>query len=146
MKTLYAGAVRTIRSGKLRVGSSTRTITRIVGKLNGVVVQLVRFSTTLSVTASPPTATGYGSSGITTTVTSDLVTATPTGGVPPFSYIWTAGDPAVTATNPNGASTAFSGLVEPTSQVVATAFVTVTDSIGGTSGTQIDITLINGGA
>jgi hypothetical protein len=68
------------------------------------------------------------------TITTGSVTATPTGGLAPFTYAWTrlSGDPA-NPTAPTNATTSFSLFANDPASFSAVFRCTVTDSLGTTA-------------
>lgn len=89
----------------------------------------------VSVTASPGTARGtvidMSSPPLSAGVSSNIVTANATGGVPPYTYNWhkISGD-TVTITAPTSDSTQFSATLFRNESRTATYRCTVTDSVG----------------
>jgi hypothetical protein len=76
--------------------------------------------------------------------TTPVTTASPVGGIGPFTYAWTriAGDAAITATSAATAATAFSANISPDVIVEATFRCTATDTAtGATATTDVDVTL-----
>jgi len=70
------------------------------------------------------------------TVTTGTTTATPQAGTPPYSYLWSisSGDPTVTATSPNGATTAFRRTGVLSGNSFSSVFIcTVTDAAGNSA-------------
>lgn len=95
----------------------------------------------LAVTVSPPSASGSG-----TTNATPSVTATPSGGVAPFTYLWevTSGSHPLSIGFPAAASTnfGFSG-VEPGDFCTGTVKVTVTSSDGRVGTAHVDVSYLN---
>ena len=128
MKAFSAAACREITSAKAFIGGAWRTLT--VGKVykGGAWQSAASFVLPMSVAITPNPAFGRG----TGYVTSNTITATPTGGLAPFTYSWTVVSSAprlVTINSPATASTTATadvsgGDVNFTLQCVAT------DSLG----------------
>lgn len=79
----------------------------------------------------PPNAYGYGNSMSPVSVTTEIVTATPTGGTGPFNYLWSGSGSPWTITNPTSPSTAFrAAAVPPADSVVGSFSCAVTDANG----------------
>lgn len=101
--------------------------------------------TPLSVSIAPDPATGAGSGGGSETVTSELATATPSGGLAPYTYAWThvSGDAAITITSDTSQSTTFSKFMTPGASTSAVKRCTVTDAYGQTASDDVDVELTN---
>lgn len=97
----------------------------------------------VSIAGGPAQAFGLGPA----TLTTNSVTASASAGVAPFTFAWTfqSGGVGLTATNPSGASTAWSGHIIPGASLVGVALCTVTDSVGtqGTATVNVNITATN---
>lgn len=146
MLNFYAnGAWRTGKRGQAYVGARWRTLTRGMVYQGGAWRRIFTFVPPIMVSVSPETATGnrlparpsYG------VVTSNVVTATPSGGTAPFSYQWTVSGGVTTATAPSQASTAFTAGLAAESADAAMATVVVTDSLGAAASTAIAVELTN---
>jgi hypothetical protein len=77
----------------------------------------------------------------TSTITSDPATATPSGGLAPYTYNWTSSDPLTSALSPTLATTAF----RSTGNVSGEDFIVVmtchaTDSLGVTATDDCTVT------
>lgn len=125
------GTLRTITSIKVQDGGTLRPV-QTVKILDGSTLRTVaELVSSLTVAITPDTIEGGGrNSGI----TSNAATATPTGGLAPYTYAWVITSGTATATSPTLATTTFrqEGIPEDT-VMVATAQVTVTDAIGQTA-------------
>lgn len=101
----------------------------------------------LTVSASPGDAVGNvfdpEPAPLFTTVTSNSVTATPTGGTGPYTYAWSrvSGDSAISATASTSATTAFSAVVGKNQEKNAVWKVVVTDSLAATAEATVNINL-----
>lgn len=139
-------------AAKLRVldNGTLREITRLTGKQAGVLRQIKTlkvmdggvlrlvgvFASPLSVTATD--GAGFASSPGPVTVTA-FSTATPSGGLPPYTYFWTGPSPS----SPSAAGCGFSATVGPGGVVFSSATVTVTDSIGQTAEADCSLEFTN---
>lgn len=141
VKIQDAGTLRTITGLKVRVGGVTRTIRQIKVMDGGTLRTVATFSSALSVSIST-VAEAIGSS---SSLTTNSVTATPSGGTAPYTYAWTlvtnGGRNASTAGSPSLATTNFTktGLV-PTDVVTDVWRVTATDSFGQTATADVTAT------
>lgn len=140
------GAWRDLTSAKVCIdGINWKTITRGLACVDGTNwVPIANFVPPLSVSISPD-AQGLASSNKPTRVVTNAVTATPTGGKAPFSYVWSLLSGSPTITSPTNASTTFSQVVAPGGSASATARVTVTDALGSTATADVSISFENGG-
>jgi hypothetical protein len=130
------GAWRTVRSGRIRINNAWRQLTRAFVFQNGAWRQSAVFVEPLTLSVSPATANG----GIIVpgTVTTGSVTATPTGGLAPFTYAWAriSGDPAA-ANAPTNATTSFSLFLNDPVNAEAVFRCTVTDALGSTAAADV---------
>ena len=139
MEGFIAGAWREFRRAEIYIGGQWRRITRIEGYVGGQWRTLAQFVSPLSVTIVPGYAEGFASplKPTTQTITTNAVTATPSGGLAPYTYAWTGGNAPTSATN------TFTRSVPGNSQVTQTYSVTVTDSLGSTAGASVEATFVN---
>lgn len=109
---------------------------------------MVGQSSSLSADISPASATGYGNSGAAANITTNAVTAKPTGGVAPYSYAWaqkTTGSYTWTIGSAAAATTSFTGqTVAPGTADQVTFEVTVTDATGAKGKATVDAVVNNG--
>lgn len=139
------GAWRTIAAGEAYAAGAWRTLTRGEAYVAGAWREIFNFALPdLVVATSPSSASGivHPTNFIAVTVTSNVVTATVTGGIAPFTYHWTVLSGAFAITNPGGASTAFVAYVEP-GLVSGDARCTVTDSTGVIGTVDVHVALRN---
>lgn len=94
----------------------------------------------LEVSVSPATVSGTGGGGF-ETVTTDAALATPSGGIPPYSYSWDA--PVSNPTAATAASTQFSAAMSPGETINETGTCTVTDAIGQTAADTVTVSIVN---
>lgn len=130
-----AGTLRTITRVRMRDAAGVlRTIQRIRMRDAAGVLRTVYQYLSLAVdTNFAYGANGFGApSGV---VTSSTVTATPTGGTGPYTYLWAwvSGDIGITINSPTSAGTDFTATVGGASPKFATYTVTVTDANGATA-------------
>jgi hypothetical protein len=94
-------------------------------------------SLTLSISPSPSEAASFSSP-----VTSGNTTATPSGGLAPYTYSWVklSGD-TIVANSPTSAVTTFTGNVPPDATRSAIFRCTCTDSLGATATADVTATL-----
>lgn len=149
-----AGSVtRTIASAKVMDGATLRTIQRVkVMDSDGTTLRTVaEFAPPLSLSISPLGVFGVANSGGSVSVTTLGATATPAGGVGPFTYAWTT----TSDTNPSGTVSANSATsatstftmtnVPAYTTYTAVLRCTVTDAIGQTAFDEISGEFTNDG-
>lgn len=100
------------------------------------------FMPPLSVSAYPTGVGGVGYTNTSVIVGSNPTTATPAGGLAPYTYNWAkvSGD-AITASQPNSATTDFGGTVAVNTTASAIFRVTCTDSSGRTATADVSVNL-----
>lgn len=113
-KVMHLGALRMLRTAKVMSGGTVRLVANFLSAVSVTAPDL------LGQLANP----------------SSPSTATPSGGLGPYTYVWTVLFGDVTAITPTNASTAF--LVQGFG-VSASARVIVTDSLGSTASHDIAI-------
>lgn len=131
------GVLRTITGGKIRDGATLRTL-RSIQIMDGATLRTVAiFANALTVAANDITALGISST------VSGTSTATPTGGLAPFTYAWSR--LTGTATVTSGGTTASATISEAGLAIdenrLSTFRVTVTDSSGQTATDDIAVSL-----
>ena len=137
MKARVSGAWRDISAGKIKVDGVWRTVTRIVGKVSGAWEDFVIFTPPFSAAISPATAVAYDLDEGDSIITTNGVTAIPTGGTGPYSYEWDGGVASLTAGT--SATTAFLLSTTLFSGVFTETWtVTITDSLGQVATATID--------
>ena len=142
-RAFIAGAVRTMSSARVLIGGIDRRVTRAVAKIGGSTVGILRFLDTLTVSA--PDSGGRASSDRAVDVTATL-SATPSGGLAPYTYAWSRlSGAAVSFGSPTTASTAAVSPVDPFAVTSAVARVTVTDALGSTVTADPTVTFRNAG-
>ena len=131
-------------SGPLDMDTVGKIYTRLSGTFEEVGEVFIRISsewklvwteaTALAVSV-PADAYGAASSGSTITVTTSPITATATGGTPPYTYAWNrddSGSPTWTINSPTAATTTLSVPVAASGFEDAEFECVVTDSLGAT--------------
>ena len=142
MKAFVGSTWREITSAKAFISGAWRTLT--VGKAykGGAWQSAASFvlPMTLSITPSPANTGGSGY------FVSKLMTATPTGGLGPFTYSWTvvSSAGATTINSPTAASTTVSGDVTY-GDISFTLQCTATDSLGSSAVAQVTGALYDNG-
>ena len=147
MLVRLGGAWQTITGAKVFAGGAWRTLVGIQVYASGAWRTVATFSTAptpvpLSLSISPASEQAGGS---TPTIVSGAFTATPSGGVSPFTYSWVISSPdgRTSIDNPTLATTQFTatGLIngEP---VIPTYQCTCTDSLGTTASAECSVTFL----
>lgn len=140
MKMMDAGSVlRTVTGMKVADGGLVRTI-RTVKFMDGTTLRTVAtFAPPMTLSISPSPIIGVST---TSTCTAGPVTATPSGGVAPYSYAWTrlshSALTAPTITSPSTASTSFVQTGLPSGTIEDATFrCTVTDAAAQTAAADV---------
>lgn len=140
MEAFKGSAWRTVYTADAYVSGAWRTLQYGEAYVGGAWRLIVSFAQPLDMAVSPH---GGFWDGATATVTAGPCTATPTGGVAPFTYAWVklSGDD-ITITAPTAATTSFnaSGMANGEDRS-ATFRCTVTDTLGTTKADDITITV-----
>lgn len=148
-RTLISDASAVVRLTKRWFASDSGGVVRLAKRVflsdSGGTARLI-FANQVIVPVAPTSAFAIGLGPI--TLTTNTVTASPTGGVAPYTYAWTltgASGPTLTPTNPSGATTAFTAHVGAGATALATGICTVTDSIGdvGIGSCVVEVTTSN---
>lgn len=142
------GAWRTVDTGEVYLFGAWRRLTYAEAYRDGTWVNLATYTSPVSVSVSPDSASGMAASASPTGVGTNRVTATGSGGLPPYSYAWTLqvndGGTASTATSPSMAGTSFAKANVPDGTIYNDVWrVTVTDSLGSTAFADITATFSN---
>lgn len=136
MDAYIGGAWRSVGSGDVYIDGQWRRLTRSEQYVGGVWKTGDRFLIPLTASATiGVTGLGVG------TVTTEPATATPSGGLAPYTYSWsrisgTYGTP----NNPASATTTFYARIPPGTIQTATFRCTVTDSLGSTATADVSAT------
>lgn len=141
-----AGTLRTITRGSVRVAGVTRALRTIKVMDGGVLRTVAVFADPLSVSISPSALAAFAQEN--TTVTTDTASASPTGGLAPFTYAWTlqanGGGTASTANSASSATTSFTKTNVPLETTYSDTWrVTVTDAVGQTATANIIASFTN---
>lgn len=149
MKVMDAGSVlRAIATMKVQDGSVLRRIIRMkVMDADGTTLRTVATFVqplTLAISPSEGGGQGYNGGGNPTTVTSGAETATPSGGLGPYTYAWTqlSGD-TMTIGSASSATTTLTAVVASGVPKQGVFRCTCSDSSGQTATADVTITLIN---
>jgi hypothetical protein len=140
MLSRIGGEFKTITGAKVFAGGAMRTIVAIKGFIDGAWRDLANFTVEPEVsgfTVSAPSSVSAVAA--LSSIQTDLVTLTPSGGLAPYTYAWTA--LGVTISRPSSASTRFTATqmqFEEEREVTATCVVN--DALGSTVIVTIPIT------
>ena len=145
MDAFISGGWRTAKRGEVLVGGAWRRIARAEIYTNGQWRRCLSFAPPMTVAISPlnPSGASYPRFPSTQRVTTQQITATPTGGAGPYSYVWSVLSGGATADVVNMALTTVSATVPPDSLVQGNVGVTCTDSQGNTAVAQVPYYLYN---
>ncbi|MGV0964190.1 MAG: hypothetical protein ACOYBT_09900 [Polynucleobacter sp.] len=142
MDAFVAGAWRSPDRGEVLISGTWRRLTRAELYQGGQWRSAVRFVPALTVSANDVFGVGYSRYGRPVVVQSDFSTATPEGGLAPYSYAWTILSGSAVANNTTSASTNFEKALPPGTESQSTARVSCTDALGSTAIADISVTLI----
>lgn len=129
------GVNQTIDRGLVQIGGSPRSLTSMLAHIGGTTYTVATFVQPLSLDIDPDAASAFiertDGSPSSQNATTNSVTATPTGGRGPFTYVWTqlSGD-SFTINNPNSATTTFTASLLPDDSKSGVAQCEVTDVFG----------------
>lgn len=139
------GTLRTIATMRVKDGSTLRRVLRLK-MLDGATLRTIAtFATPLSASVSPNPAAGSSHGNLSPAiVTSVPATASPGGGLGPYTYSWAhiTGD-AMTASSPSSATTTFYGTVPINTTNSALFRVTITDAAGQVGTADVTVNLTN---
>jgi hypothetical protein len=139
MEAFISGAWRSVGRAEILIGGQWRRLTRAEAYVGGQWRTIARFVQPFSISVSPPAVEGFASplKPTTQTIDTNFVTATPTGGLAPYTYAWSGGNFPTSATNN------FTKIVPANSTVTQTYDVTVTDALGSTANASVEATFFN---
>lgn len=138
MRAREGGTWRTLRRGRTRTGGQWRNLTRAVAYQGGAWRNAANFvePPTLAITGTP-----FGIINGSGTVVTGIVTATPSGGLGPYTYAWTrTGGAAASIASPASASTTFNLFLNAPDSQSATFQCVVTDALGSTASASVTAT------
>lgn len=138
MRIRDGGAWRTIRRARIRTGGQWRGLTRAVIYQGGAWRDAAAFvePLTLAITGNP-----FGTINGSGTVVTGTVTATPSGGLGPYTYAWTrTGGAAASIASPASATTTFSLFLNAPDSQSANFQCVVTDALGSTASAPVTAT------
>lgn len=144
LRVMEGGNLRTITSLTVKQAGVLRSIRTVKVMDGGVLRTVATFADPLTVEASPASVSGTQASASAILVNTDLTTATPSGGLAPFSYSWAKVSGVGVANSPAMASTNFGATISPGTQT-GIFRITVTDSTGQTATDDVIATFTNAG-
>jgi len=141
MRARVSGAWREIEGGLVRVGGAWKPLRRIRAYIGGAWEDVATFTPPLSLGLTPDIIGDI--TGVPSSYISPTVTATPTGGVAPYTYSWayTSGTTGYTITNPTSASTRFSRSFVIDDEYITNFTCTVTDAESEVASAVIQVTV-----
>lgn len=139
-----AGVTKDVTGISIHKGGVLKTVTEGWIRAGGALLQ---FFSTISVALNKTEVLGRSNSAGTTNVTTDAVSAIPTGTIGTVTYLWTRTAPDAhswTINSPTSATTSFSTLAAPDEDWFATFECTIADSAGQTvTSTTVDADCAN---
>lgn len=139
MESFNSGAWRSLGRGEIFIGGQWKRITRAEAYKGGQWRAVAKFVETLTASVVPATAEGYANplKPVSRSITTNTVTATPAGGLGPYSYVWSSGNTTTLATN------SFTRTVPADTEIIDTASVTITDSLGAVAVATVNLSFVN---
>lgn len=131
LNAIVGGGEYSVNSASVIVGGVAKTVRRIEA-WNGSAWKVVKnFAPAMSASANNPEVYATGTQ---TSLTTNSVTITPSGGQAPYTYAWSLyGGDTANITSPTFATTTFSQNVGPGESLIAQFQCVVTDSLGSTA-------------
>lgn len=140
-----AGTLREIKRLTIREGGLNRRIRTLKVMHGGTLRTVAVFADPLTVTVSPTEVYGVQGSNSPVSVTTNQTTASPVGGLAPYTYAWSrTGGSEGTVNSPTMATTSFTNVMG-FGTVNADFTVTVTDAGGATASATVAATFENVG-
>jgi hypothetical protein len=139
MEGFIAGAWREFNRAEIYIGGQWRRLTRAEGYIGGQWRSLATFIQPLTVSISPSQVQGFANpfKPTTQTITTSTAIATPSGGLGPYTYLWSAGN------SPTLASNSFTATLPGDSELTQNPSVTVTDALGSTANASVEAYFLN---
>jgi hypothetical protein len=142
MRIRQGGAFRNVQRGLVRVGGQWRPMTRAVTYVSGQWKQVAVFTQPVTLSITPESVSGFIVGG--GTATTNAATATPSGGLAPFTYSWTQTfGSGAGISSPSAATTTFSLAISPNDFQTATFQCVVTDSLGSAATANVNATFFS---
>ena len=134
MEAFIAGAWRSLVRAETYTSGQWKAVSRGEAYIGGGWRSLFSTALPMTLSVSPTQVSGYATpfKPVTQTITTDPVTATPSGGLGPYTYAWSGGNTPLSATN------SFTRTLPGNTDAFDTFTVTVTDSLGSTATASVD--------
>lgn len=140
MRARVGGSWQEVESGLVRVGGAWKRLDSVRVYVSGAWKDAETFTPPLSVTTSGDEVASRLGAGVATSLP---VTATPAGGLGPYTYAWTRLSGVGSANSPTSASTTFSATLSNGDDVSGVFRVTVTDSLANTATADVTVQFIS---
>lgn len=140
MEAFISGAWQpNILRGEALIGSQWRRFTRGEAYKGGAWRSIATFVQPLTVSISPSQVQGFANplKPTTQTITTGTAIATPSGGLGPYTYLWSSGN------SPTLASNTFTATLPGDSELTQNPSMTVTDALGSTANGSVEAYFLN---
>ena len=144
LNVVVDGAEKAVNDAYVVIGGVQKRVTKITTIIGGAEKLVQQFADPLSMSITPLTISGGGSFSGPLVVTTDAATANVTGGLGPYTYVWTVtSGTGITVNSPSMASTTARKTVISGDSDTGTLQCEVTDAIGQTATDTIEAFFTN---
>jgi hypothetical protein len=136
MKVNVGGTLKPVVRVKANIGGTLKTVVRAKHNVAGTIKAGDTFTPALSLSVTPSSIYAVSNS---SPVISEYATATPTGGLAPYTYSWVRTSGAGSISSPSSSVTSFSDSLAPDNLSSGTFTCTVTDNLGATASGVVEV-------